>query len=73
MTEEARSRGRLQAGGPGRALLAGAEACVDGPGDHARLLAQARDLQQRGQGREADRCYRAVVAASPDHFGSLWR
>jgi hypothetical protein len=73
MTEEARSGGRLQASGPGRTLLAGAEASVDEPGNHARLFAQARDLQQRGQWREADRCYRAVLAASPDHLGSLWR
>jgi tetratricopeptide (TPR) repeat protein len=71
MTQEARSGDRLQAGGPGRALLAGAEASVDVSGDHARLFAEAGILQQRGQWHEADRCYRAVLAANPDHFGSL--
>ena len=71
MTEEARSGDRLQASSPGRALLAGAEASVDVSGDRARLFAEARIWQQRGQWHEADRCYRAVLAASPDHFGSL--
>ena len=67
MSEEARSGDRLQVSGPGRV----AEASVDVPGAHRRLFTQARILQQRGQGGEADRCDRAVRVASPDHFRSL--
>ena len=67
MSEEARCGDRLQASGPGRV----AEASVDVPGAHRRLFTQARILQQRGQGGEADRCDRAVRVASPDHFRSL--
>jgi tetratricopeptide (TPR) repeat protein len=70
MSEEPRSDDRLHARGPD-ALLAGAEASVDVREDHAHLLAEARILQQRGQWQEAIRRYRAVLAASPDHFGSL--
>jgi hypothetical protein len=69
MNEEARFGDRLQASGPGRV----AEASVGVPGDHTRLFAQTRILQQRGQWREADRCDGAVLVASPDHFRSLCR